>query len=241
MARPLYFHAEAAVLGHAPLGNIEFAHDLDTRNHGRVVLFADGRHGLRQHAVNAELDDHRVVAGLNVNIGSAPLQRGEDRGIDQADDRAGIARRRQLVDGQRFFGASVLIFANDLEAFAGLFQNALRLLGLLENVGDLLQRRNFGDDALLQQQADLVDHHQLAGIGDGNGQFAVGGFFQRHEVVAEHQLDRNLLEQLVMQFEVGEVDEFAAVAPRHVLRALQVGDGIARRADRPAVPTVYEQ
>jgi hypothetical protein len=43
-----------------------------------------------------------------------------------------------------------------------------------------------------------------------------------------------------MQFEAGEVDEFAAIPPRHILRAFQVGDGIARRANRPAVPTVYK-
>jgi hypothetical protein len=35
------------------------------------------------------------------------------------------------------------------EAFAGLFEHALRLLGLFENVVDLLQGRDFGDDALL--------------------------------------------------------------------------------------------
>ena len=102
---PVVVHAEAAVLRHAALGNVELAHDLDTRNDGRVMLFADRRHGLCQHAVDAELDDHRVVAGFDVNIGRAPLQRGEDRGIDQADDRAGIARRRQLVDGEGLFGA----------------------------------------------------------------------------------------------------------------------------------------
>ena len=141
---------------------------------------------------------------------------------------------------ERVSSARFLVFADDLEAFAGFFQHALRLLGLLQDVGDLLQRRDFGDDALLQQQADLVDHHQLAGIGDRDHQLAVLRLFQRHEVVAEHQVDGDLLEQLVMQLEAGEVDEFAAIAPRHILRAFQVGDGIARRADRPAVPTIYE-
>src|SRR4029077_16473957 len=80
---PVVFHAEAAVLRHTPLGNIQFPHDLDTGNHRRVVFFADRRHGLRQHTVNAELDDHRIVAGLNVNVRSASLQGGGNRGIDQ--------------------------------------------------------------------------------------------------------------------------------------------------------------
>ena len=91
----------------------------------------------------------------------------------------------------RFVGA-VLVFADNVEreAFAGFFQHALRLLGLLEDFADLRQRGNFGDDALAQQQADFVDHHQLAGIGDRDGQLAVRGFFQRNEVVAEHQVRR---------------------------------------------------
>ena len=195
---PVVFHPEASVLGHAALGNVEFAHDLDARNYRGMVLFANGWHGLREHAVDTKLDDHRIIAGLDVNIRSAPLQRSEDGGIDEPDDRAGIARRCQLVDRQRLFGAGILVFANNLEAFAGLFQHSLRLLGFFENVRNLLQRRNFGDDALLQQQADFVDHHQLAGIGDGDGELAIGSLFQRHEVVPEHQLYRNFLEQLVM-------------------------------------------
>ena len=86
---------------------------------------------------------------------------------------------------------------------------------------DLRQRGNFGDDALAQQQADLVDHHQLAGIGDGDGQTSVRGLFQRHEVVAEHQVDRDLLEQIVLQLEIVQVDELAAIAARDILRPVQ--------------------
>src|SRR6266702_1440384 len=73
-----------------------------------------------------------------------------------------LARRRsQLVDGDGLIIAR-FVFADHVEreAFAGIFQNALRLLRLLENLGDLLERRNLGDDALAQQQTDLVDHHQ---------------------------------------------------------------------------------
>jgi hypothetical protein len=51
------FDAEPAVLRDAALGNVELAHDLDTGNDGRVMLFADGRHGVGEHAVDTELDD----------------------------------------------------------------------------------------------------------------------------------------------------------------------------------------
>jgi hypothetical protein len=75
----------------------------------------------------------------------------------------------------------------------------------------------------LQQQADLVDHHQLAGIGNRNGKFAVRRLFQRNELVAEHQVDCEiLLEQIMMKLETGEVHKLAAVAPCHILRPLQI-------------------
>ena len=234
---PVVLHAEASVLRHAALGDVQFAHDLDTRNHGRVMFFADRRHGLREHAVYAELDHDGIVARLNVNVGSAPLQSGENRGVDQADDRAGVTRGRKLVDAQRLFRTRVLIFADNLEAFAGLLEHALRLLGLLQDVGDLLERRNLGDDALLQQQADFVDHHQLAGIGNGDRQPPVLRFVERDKVIPEHQVDRNLLEQVMVELEVAQVDEFATVAARDIPRAFQfVGSRHRFRHQFPAIP-----
>ena len=78
------------------------------------------------------------------------------------------------------------------------------------------------DDAAAQQQADLVDHHQLAGIGDGDHQTAVGLVLQRHEVVAEHQVDRDLAEQLVLDVKVLQVHELAAITPRQILAVLDL-------------------
>jgi hypothetical protein len=45
---------------------------------------------------------------FDVNIAGAPLQRGEDRGIDQADDRADVGLGRQLLDRDGFVGVLVL-------------------------------------------------------------------------------------------------------------------------------------
>ncbi len=105
------FHPEAAVLRNATLGDIELAHHLDARNDGGVMFFADGRHGLRQHAVDAELDAHRIVASFDVNVTGSTLQRGKDRGIDQANDRADVALCGQAVDGNAVFAAG-LVFAD---------------------------------------------------------------------------------------------------------------------------------
>ncbi len=178
----------------------------------------DGLHRFREHTVNTELDGDRIVARLDVNITGSPLQRREDRRVDQADDRADVTLGRELVDRDRFL-AGGLVFTDNIEreALAGFFQNALRLLGLLQNVADLLQGADFGEDPFAQQEADLVDHHQLAGIGDRDGQLPVPRFLQRHEVVAEHQVDGHLLEEFMLQLETVQIHELAAIAARDVL------------------------
>src|SRR5262249_49894435 len=187
-------HAETAILRHAALGDIEFAHDLYTRDDGGVVLLGHGLHGRLQHTVNAIFDDDRIALGFDVDVAGPLLKRGEDRGVVQADDRADVGGfRRDPVDVDVLIGRALFV-ANyvEHETFAGFIQNALRLLGLFQNVVDLVQRGDARFDAPLQQHSDLVDHHQLAGIGDRDPQRPVA-FFQWNKAVAEHQVDRNRL------------------------------------------------
>jgi hypothetical protein len=133
---------ETAVLGHAALGDIELAHDLDAGKDGLVMLARNGRHGGLQHAVDAVLHMQAVVVGLEVNIGSAALERGEDGGVDQPDDRADVFFRGQLLDRDVFVGIVVGRDHVEGQPFGGLVEHALRLLGLLEQVGDLRERRD---------------------------------------------------------------------------------------------------
>ena len=112
----------------------------------------------------------------------------------------------QLLDGDVLVG---VVFAGEHikgEALGGFVEHALRLLGLLEQVGDLRERGDAGDDALAEQAGDLVEHHQLRGVGDGDHE-AVVVLLERHEVVAEHHVDRHGLEELVLDLEVLQVDE----------------------------------
>ena len=60
--------------------------------------------------------------------------------------------------------SSEVVFAGEHiegEAFAGFVEHALRLLGLLQQVGDLREGGDARDDAMAQQAGDLVEHHQL--------------------------------------------------------------------------------
>ncbi len=91
---------EAPVLRHAPLGDIQFAHDLDAGNNRGEPVLRDRRHRVNQHAVNAVLDGDLDVAGLDMDVGGAPFERRENHRVHQANHRAD--RRillRQAVGG----------------------------------------------------------------------------------------------------------------------------------------------
>src|ERR1019366_6546240 len=90
---------ETPVLRNAALGNVQFAHDLDTRQDVRFVLAGDRRHGRMQYTVDAVPHVQVMVLGLEMNIGGAPIERGEDDGVYQADDRVAVFLRRQFLNG----------------------------------------------------------------------------------------------------------------------------------------------
>ena len=175
------------------------------------MLARDRRHGCLQYAVNPVLDHQRVVVGFYVDVGGAPLQRGEDGGIDQPDDGADVFFRGELLDRDVLVG--VVFRGEDVEGetLGGLVEDALGLLGFLEQVGNLRKGGHTGDDSLPQQAADLVQHHEAAGIADRDHQ-AVFELLQGHEVITEHHVDGHAAEQFVLDTKVPEIDELTPIA-----------------------------
>jgi hypothetical protein len=107
-----------------------------------------------------------------VDVGGAALQRVEQRRIDQLDDRRLVGG--QPVDRERLF-ARLVVLAHDLDAelLGRLLEDALRRLGLLE---DLLDRGRGPDDDLdrgAEQELELVDHEDVGGVGDDDLEPAV--------------------------------------------------------------------
>ena len=210
----LVAHAEAAVLGHAALGDVELAHDLDAARgwwcgaRGRWAPWpACSTPSMRY------LTTTRIVVGLDVDVGGAAFERGEDGGVDQPDDGADVFFAGQLLDGDVFVLVVVAGEHVEGEAFAGFVEHALRLLGLLEQVGDLRERGDAGEDAMAEQAGDLVEHHQPRGIADGDDQHVLL-LLDGHEVVAEHQLHGHGAQQFVLDLEVLQVDELGVIAAR---------------------------
>ena len=190
------------------------------------MLAGDGRHGLLEHAVDAVLDEQRVVVGLEVDVGGAAFERGEDGRVDETDDRRDVVIGRELLDGDVLVGGVFTGEHVEGKAFGGFVEHALRLLRLLEEVGDLRERGDAGDDARAEQTGDLVEHHEARGVGDGDSKAAVLRLLERHEVVAEHHVDRNGLEELVLDLEVLQVDELGVIAARETFGALGFGERV---------------
>ena len=182
------------------------------------MLARDGRHGLLQHAVDAVLDDQRIVVRLKVDVRRAPFERGEDGGVHQADDGADVFFRGELLDRNVFVG--ILFAGSTSKVRPSVASSSTRCdcSVFLSRSVIWRERGDTGDDALAQQAGDFIDHHQAAGIADGDDQ-AVLVLLQRNEVVAEHHVHGHGAEQVVLDTEVLQVDELAAIATREHLRA----------------------
>ena len=215
-----HLQLEAAVLRHALLGDVELGHDLDARDDRAVELLRDRPHRRLQHAVDAVLHVHRVVAGLDVDVARAPLNGREDRRIDELDDRADVAR--EPLDGEVLVEVVVVLEELNLEALGRLFEHALRALALLEDRLDRRPRADRHRDRRAEQLRQLVEHRQVGRVRDHDDE-RLALALVRHERVPQHQIRGNRPEQLLIDREVIHVDEFEPIPLGQALRGLVLG------------------
>ena len=173
-----------------------------------------------KNSASEVLDGHFLVARLDVDVARPPLQRVEDGRVHQFDHRGDVAvGSGQLVDREGFVLIALIRHHVQREAFGDFLQHALRLLGLLQQLGDLRKRRHFHAQLSVEEQRQFVDQVQISRIGKGYFQRPVLRA-QRHEIVAEHQIHRDGAEKVVIDGAVAKIDKFAAVARRGSLRFL---------------------
>src|SRR3972149_7558220 len=91
----LQAHGDAAVLGHALLGDVELGENLHPRDQAHLRLFGQGLHHL-QDAVNAEAHHHLFFPRLHVDVAGAALDRQGQDGVGQAHHRSVLGRAAQL-------------------------------------------------------------------------------------------------------------------------------------------------
>ena len=183
-----------------------------------MKLLGDGTHRLLQHAVDAVLDVDRVVLRLDVDVARAALNRGVDRRVDEADDRADVAR--EPLDGQAVLAALLFLEQLQLEALRGVLEDALRALALLEYRLDGRARAHHDLDRRGEQHAELVDHREVGRVGhDDHEVLAVAPV--RHEAVPQHQVRGDGTKQILIDPERLHVDELEAVSFGEAARLLE--------------------
>ena len=204
-------HSETAVLRNAALGDIQFAQNLDAREHCGVMFLGDRLHGVLQDTVNAVLHGDFRVLRFDVDVAGAALKGSEDDGLDQANHRAGGAIARQAIAGNGLF--AFLFFLGGLQGkgFGSLFENALRLLGSFQKIADLASCRDTNQELLAEQELQFVAAMDLTRIGSRNDQCVVM-LLQGNEVVAKHQVRGNLSNQIRVDALFAQIDKGVAVS-----------------------------
>src|SRR5580692_8777049 len=102
-----------------------------------MPLFRDRLHGVLQYAVDAVLDGNFGVAGFDVDVTGAAFEGSEDDCFDQPNNRADGGVARQTVAGDGLFALFLLLGNLESEGLGRLLEDALGLLGALEDVTDL--------------------------------------------------------------------------------------------------------
>ena len=216
---PLEAHADAAVLGQAPLGDVQLRHDLDARGDRRLEALRR-RLGVEEHAVDAVADPEAVLERLDVDVGRVRLDRVLDEEVDQPDHRR---VERHVPERGEVLAAGVvsaLVVADRLDDLLD------RRRARPEVALDRLEDRGLGGhgqaDVDPQRPAQLVDDGRVGRIGAGHHEDAVLDG-EGTEAVLAHVLGRQPLEERrarreLLAADVGDL-EVAGESLPHLLRA----------------------
>ncbi len=219
-------HADGdlAILGNAPLGNVEIGHDLHARDEGRVHLVGDLPH-VEEHAVDPVADLGVFFLGLDMNVAGALAEGVGQQEIDILDD--------GRFAGGFFEVAEILLELLDDFDLVQIVHHVIHIVvepGVVELVGDRLDVGVGADhDADLQVglSLDVVKgedigrpaggHHQRA-IAEGDG----------HDMVGLDVVRGQLVEGGAIDLLGGNLAEFETVQPR-----LGLQDILGQNADGP--------
>src|SRR6185295_13620316 len=100
---PAHHYSESAVLRHAPLGYVEFAHDLDALHDCLMMIDVNRISRAIKRAVNAILDYYIRVSRPDVNIGSSSFERVQHDRVNQLDDRRHLVVAGQAIKVEHLF------------------------------------------------------------------------------------------------------------------------------------------
>jgi hypothetical protein len=210
-------------LREAALGDVERAHDFEAAGDG--VLELDRRlHLLHQHAVDAVADAELLLVGLDVDVARALLDRVEEDGVDEADDRRALGLLLQLhevdvvtIDGE------IDLFLGELREHVVVVRGAAGVVGALDRGDDPGLRGHDRLDVEAREELDVVDGVEVRRIGHGHDERRAGAR-ERDDLVLLADLARDELDEVGLHLVLVQVDRGDAVLGREEMGDFPVGN-----------------
>ena len=94
---PLHPEHDPAVLGKASLCDVQFCHDLDTGDDGRLKPFGHG-FDIMEDAINSVANPEQILKGLKVDVARPRLDGPGDDEVDEPDDRPFRGHIAEVID-----------------------------------------------------------------------------------------------------------------------------------------------
>ena len=182
---PAHVELDSAVLGDAPLSNVQISQDLDARNDRRLEAVHLRRYrGLVQDTVDAVANGHLVLVGLDMDIAGPFVHRLDDDLVDQSDDRCLLGHLQQIVTAAGHGAAGfVVVGCQFVQGVA-----AQTIVGLDELLDVVLGGQD-GVDLKPGRHPHIVHRVEVEGVASGHSQgvaFAGDG----DDALPEHHLGR---------------------------------------------------
>ena len=180
---------DAAVLGHAPLGDVQVGHDFDARadGHGQV---ARRRHHFIEHAIATIAHLVLVLERLEMDVRGVVLDGHQHHHVEQLADRGGVLDFHQAFEVDAGFVAAFthfwILFQRLNDVHDGLF---LAGIGLAQHFVDGGLRAEDGIDLLdTKEVAQVIQGRQVDRVADDHRQGAVDVAERQDLVDAGHGL-----------------------------------------------------
>jgi hypothetical protein len=223
---PVHREADAPVLRHALLGDVELGHDLHPRDQPRDEV-ARHRGGVEDDAVDAEAHPHVVPARLEVDVGDPATHGVGDHGVDELHDWGFVGRLAELDH------LCLELLVPDLA------DRALQRPELVEQRVDMLRRGDGAPHLIPGGHRDVVKGEQVGGVGGRHEQRALGEEGDRDGAVAARLLPVDHGRSALVHVEDVEIDIVEPVAlGQRLCELARIHDaGVDQRlAERDACP-----
>ncbi len=155
--------ADTAVLGDAPLGDVEVGHDLEPGDDAGLEPLGDG-HDLVQHAVVPEPDQKVPCLGLKMDIRRPFVGRSREHAVDQLDDRGGLDL---LADVAHVVDDRIVLAGRDF-GFQTVCEWASDGAQLAQHLDDLFVAGQPRLDVEAGEDAQVIDGDDVRGVGHGH-------------------------------------------------------------------------